>query len=139
MPAEFLPAASLRSIPRLPAARMPAWVSNRLIGMVLWSIWRVISRWERISSLLSGRGRRSSVESHPRGSHPRQPIIVECGSGGGQRPANSGDLLDKKAALFCRLEPYWRRRNSNPSAGSRGPPAGLYRAWVPPNHQHAVV
>ena len=86
MPAEFLPAASLRSIPRLPAARMPAWVSNRLIGMVLWSIWPVISRWERISSLLSGRGRRSSVESHPRGSHPRQPIIVSAGVAAGSGP-----------------------------------------------------
>jgi hypothetical protein len=38
MSAEILPAASLRSISRLPAARVLAWASNYLILMVLWSI-----------------------------------------------------------------------------------------------------
>ena len=46
MPTQLLPAASLRSIPRLPAARALVWASNYLILMVLWSIGRAIFRVE---------------------------------------------------------------------------------------------
>jgi hypothetical protein len=44
MPTQILPAASLRSADRLPAARGLLRVSNRLISIALWSIGRVIFR-----------------------------------------------------------------------------------------------
>jgi hypothetical protein len=46
MAMQILPAASLRSIPRLPAARVLVRVSNHLMWMALWSIGRVILRVE---------------------------------------------------------------------------------------------
>ena len=103
MPAEILPAASLRNITRLPAARVVAGVSNPLIEVVLRSIGRAIFGAKQIFSLLSGRGRRSSAEIHPCGGRRRQPL-VECGNGGEQRPAarqhdRSGNLV-RSAAGF---------------------------------------
>src|SRR5882724_4369010 len=44
MPRQILPAASLRSAQRLPAARTLFRVANYLICMALWSIWRAIIR-----------------------------------------------------------------------------------------------
>src|SRR5215470_6076931 len=44
MPTQILPAASLRSANRLPAARTRSWVSNYLIYIVLWSITQAIFR-----------------------------------------------------------------------------------------------
>src|SRR5215467_15582360 len=46
VPTQIVPAASLRYITRLPAARVLVWVSNYLIFMVLWSIGRAIFRVE---------------------------------------------------------------------------------------------
>src|SRR4029077_15178077 len=44
MPRQILPAASLRSTTRLPAARAVVRASNHLIWVVLWSIGRAIFR-----------------------------------------------------------------------------------------------
>src|ERR1700720_876546 len=44
MPTQILPAASLRSANRLPAARTPSWAVKYLIFLALWSIARAIFR-----------------------------------------------------------------------------------------------
>ena len=55
MSTQGLPAASLRTGNRLPAARVLLRVSNYLIYMVLWLISRRVPAAKRIFSLLSGR------------------------------------------------------------------------------------
>src|SRR6266480_4003825 len=60
MPTQILPAASLRSIPRLPAARVLVRASNHLMWMALWSIGQAIFRVEAnvLPALREGRAAR---------------------------------------------------------------------------------
>ena len=69
MPPQILPAASLRSIPRLPAARVLARASNHLIWMALWSIGQAIFRVEEdvLPALREGRAVRERPMSRDRG------------------------------------------------------------------------
>src|SRR6266403_406538 len=57
MATQIRPAASLRDIPRLPAARVRIWASNHLMWMALWSIGRAIFRVEEnvLPALREGR------------------------------------------------------------------------------------
>src|SRR5271169_4989730 len=73
------------------------------------------------------RGCRHRVEPDPaqlaqRSGAPLGPTATSTPAQG----ANSGDLLDEKAAPPCRLEPYWHRRNPNLGTGSRQTPGGLF-------------
>src|ERR1700736_842841 len=69
MPPQILPAASLRSIPRLPAARVLARASNHLMWMALWSIEQAISRVEEnvLPALREGRAVRERPISRDSG------------------------------------------------------------------------
>ena len=61
MPTQILPAASLRSSNRLPAARALLWASNHLMYIPLWSIGWVIFGAGSNFSLLSGRGKQRLI------------------------------------------------------------------------------
>src|SRR5712671_5360852 len=69
MPTQILPAASLRSANRLPAARTPSWVSNYLICIALWSIGRAIFRVASnfLPALREGRVTRRHPDLHSLG------------------------------------------------------------------------
>src|SRR4029077_17753832 len=63
MPTQILPAASLRTLPRLPAARVLVRVTNHLMWMALWSIGRVILRVEAnvLPALREGRAEKTQL------------------------------------------------------------------------------
>jgi hypothetical protein len=78
MPAQIVPAASLRSTTRLPAARALVRASNHLIWVVLWSIGRAISRVA--SNFLPGLREGRAYQAAPAGvPSPCREIVFGAG------------------------------------------------------------
>src|SRR5712671_2381022 len=113
MPAEILPAASLRSITRLPVARALVWVSNHLIRMVLWSVGWAISRveWNFLPALRERRTARQPSTSRNLG---RRGTFA-----GKRRESQSyrGDAVDREGRGVL------SRGNRRTVGHSRAPPA----------------
>ena len=82
MPTQILPAASLRSAQRLPAARALFLASNNLIYMTLWSIGRAIFRGASnfLPALREGRVTRRRRDLHSSGV-PAFPRGIVLGAG----------------------------------------------------------
>ena len=80
MPTQILPAASLRSADRLPAARGLLWVSNRLISIALWSIGWVIFRVASnfLPALREGRVYRRRIDQQPAGGDHRLGAVADA-------------------------------------------------------------
>src|SRR5439155_19294138 len=109
MAMQILPAASLRSIPGLPAARALVRASNHLIGMALWSIGQAILRIEEkfLPALREGRAARQRPMSGDWGrecpfaaAHGKADNITEMrstGRGEACYPADSG-LAERRVA-----------------------------------------
>src|SRR5438552_15183813 len=94
MPTQILPAASLRSIPRLPAVRVRVRASNHLIWMALWSIGQAIFRVgeEVLPALREGRAARPRPISRNSGrncpvaaNHGKPMTSRRCDRPGGAR------------------------------------------------------
>jgi hypothetical protein len=79
MPTQILPAASLRDIPRLPAARVLIWVSNPLMGMALWSIGQAIFGMEEkfLPALREGRAAGQQPTSRNSAANALSPQTTE--------------------------------------------------------------
>src|SRR6266436_4110237 len=110
MPTQILPAASLRSAQRLPAARALLRVSNYLICTVLWSIGRAVFRVAAnfLPALREGRG--ASLSPLARGEGPRglfrrsqgRFLLAEA-RGDGSADERWGAVADRGAA-WCGSE-----------------------------------
>src|SRR5215475_7698762 len=83
MPAQILPAASLRKAKLLPAARALYREANYLIFIALWSIAQAICSVKSNFSLLSGRASQPAASSRGLGSPHRRHHVLGTGADAG--------------------------------------------------------
>src|SRR5882724_3626784 len=119
MPKQIVPAASLRSITRLPVARVLVWASNYLILMASWSIGRAIFQIESnfLPALREGRTARQPSTSRNLGCR---------GTFAGKRResrSQRGDAIDREGRGVL------SRGNRRNAGHSRAPPARDAGAW----------
>ena len=99
MPMQTLPAASLRSIPRLPATRVLVRACNHLMWIALWSIRQAILRVEEnvLPALREGRAAGQRPTSRDTAANARDAAALDCASGrtGEGLPLRSGAARGK--------------------------------------------